>query len=181
MTTTQSAAPIESVWLDVGRGIFANGERIFRTRDGIAVELVPRRCNPLAAYLMGIVAGGAITFASALGLADKMHPRDFGAAGFSITELTEAERAQPIHQAVPPIDIELRVLPIAEFMRERPTSGTVAFAYTRRRPCRIVIPEGWRIWALSERKIAFWDDRDSGNVLAHEILHCIRGSWHEDP
>jgi len=58
------------------------------------------------------------------------------------------------------------------------------------RRCEIFIPDSAGIlhgWLLPTDKKQLetgvlypvqWDDPIVGGVLAHEILHCVRGSWH---
>lgn len=54
----------------------------------------------------------------------------------------------------------------------------LAYTYIYRNPCEIVIPAGWWIDYVAPTAEARWRDTHSGDILAHEILHCLRGDWH---
>lgn len=63
---------------------------------------------------------------------------------------------------------------------EGPSSG---IADPDRSPCEIVFPAHGSILAWPDGGQAKWDDSaaDIGNVMAHEMLHCLAGYWHLDP
>ncbi len=94
-------------------------------------------------------------------------------------ELSDQERVQPfIRQATEPQTIVLRIIDPQQFKSEIGDPRTAAFSKSYREPCEITIPAGWIIVAIPSRGIAFWADDRNAVILAHEILHCIRGSWH---
>jgi hypothetical protein len=90
--------------------------------------------------------------------------------------------ADAAHVRVTPGDMTLRVVPRKKFDEDAgPTSLSLA-AFTRinDNPCTIVIPEGWQIDAVPSRGEAHFADAYNDSVVAHEILHCLRGTWHPD-
>ncbi len=94
-------------------------------------------------------------------------------------ELTDNERAQPfIRQPTEPQTIILHIVPPDQFRREIDDERTVAFTSIHRDPCEITIPAGWTIMAIPAKGRAVWEDGSNNETLTHEILHCIRGSWH---
>lgn len=92
--------------------------------------------------------------------------------------LTNTERHDVpfIVQPTEPLVMRLEIMEAGKFKKENP--GDAAIAYPHASPCTIVIPSGWMIEAVPEMSFAQWQDDDNGNTLAHEILHCLRGSWH---
>lgn len=94
-------------------------------------------------------------------------------------ELSEEERGSSlIVQRMTPMEIRLRVLARSDFDKERPSENTVAFSYLHKNPCEIVLPEGYEIAAEPKTGTAIFASRIDASVLAHEILHCVRGAWH---
>jgi hypothetical protein len=89
-----------------------------------------------------------------------------------------------------PKTITLRVVSKAEFNSAPLVSGEadsfkpVAFTYILHKPCEIVIPEGALINSEPETGKAEWDFGDASyhlrDTLAHEILHCYAGAWHDN-
>lgn len=94
-------------------------------------------------------------------------------------ELTSNERQQlRLEQPTFPKTITLRILSAEEI--ERRNSKAYALAVINARPCEIWIPSGQIIVANPHAKMAFWKNSYHGDVLAHEILHCLRGGWHDE-
>lgn len=81
-----------------------------------------------------------------------------------------------------PTDIRLRIVSKEQWRKDIAMIGKPALAYAQmgKTRCDIVIPEGWTIYFRSKRSYAIWADPDNGSTLAHEILHCLMGSWHAD-
>lgn len=107
--------------------------------------------------------------------------------GAVIRELTSQERAAfLIHQETVPLTAILRIVPKAEFhaTRSNLVKADASFYYDGHIPCTITIPDKWVIRANPSRGMAWFEDQgndDFDDVLAHELLHCIRGAWHPDP
>ena len=119
--------------------------------------------------------------------------------GFSIGTVIEAGRNASIYfkrEAPPlqskfvrayPMDIRLRIVSAEEFARDvrvkhlkvtQQMSGIAAFTVLNTDPCLIVMPEGFKINVIAREGKAWFNDDETGRVLAHEILHCLHGSWH---
>jgi hypothetical protein len=57
----------------------------------------------------------------------------------------------------------------------------VGFARVWRDPCEIILPAGdHAIWAHPKSGQARFDGEQLAKTLAHEILHCLKGTWHPD-
>lgn len=113
------------------------------------------------------------------------HPEPIG-RGAVVVELTPRERAaHMIRQETVPLTAILRILPKAEFeaSRNERTKGDAGFYYDGHAPCVITIPDKWMIRANPKQGKAWFEDQgndDFDDVIAHELLHCIRGDWHKD-
>lgn len=98
-----------------------------------------------------------------------------------------------IHRLTP-MDVRFSIVPRARFeaLEQAPSYG---FALIDRRPCRIMVPDDWRVAYDAKNQVAAWlsdafDDHghdgkvrtssvtDPGATLVHELLHCQIGSWH---
>jgi hypothetical protein len=95
-------------------------------------------------------------------------------------ELTAEERtARFLRQETFPAIMTIKIVDAETFKRNNPNALAVSF--TTRSPCEIDIPAGWEIVfspQLTGSNAAMWEDHRSGDIIAHEILHCLRGSWH---
>lgn len=107
---------------------------------------------------------------------------DFGKEfGGHPLELTSEERAPgPRRQRTFQTEMRLRIASQEELELTSPVKEVIALSIIRRNPCEIMIPEGWTIEYDSSTGRARWTDRGQEDVLAHEILHCLRGAWHDD-
>lgn len=121
----------------------------------------------------------AIGLMTGFSLGTSIPPSDFGLKGLTKPiELSDNEKDTTLlYIPTIPIDIELRIVPRKEYDELHPR--TAGISYTKRKPCRIEIPDGWNIMVSPDRKRADWINRDDGDTLAHEILHCIHGGWHK--
>lgn len=104
-------------------------------------------------------------------------------SGSAPVELTAAERKEAVLiQQTVPMEIRLRVLSAADW--ERLGTGMkyplLGYSDIDRHPCEIYIPAGWEFAFVPAAGVAIWADPHNSDVLAHEILHCIRGKWHPD-
>lgn len=75
-----------------------------------------------------------------------------------------------------PIKMRLEIIAADQYNKDYPDTNAVS--YPTISPCRILIPNNWEIEAVPSMKYAQWTNISNGNILAHEILHCLRGSWH---
>jgi len=97
-------------------------------------------------------------------------------------EISEAERTAPyIQQPTVPMNVDLRILSPGQFDTEKISPNTTAWTNTfsdGSHRCQITLRAGAMIDANPSTRLAFWHDRSDGDEIAHELLHCIRGSWH---
>lgn len=132
------------------------------------------------AWLLGMCAGFGMC-AALYALVDSSTPR-FGDRAAPVVRLTDGELASVISQLTTPTEIELVIASPERFASDydghSSVSSLVAYAYPNRTPCRIVVHAGQSIVASPEHSWAAWADPRDGDTLAHEILHCLRGSWH---
>jgi hypothetical protein len=84
-------------------------------------------------------------------------------------------------------DVVVHVRPRSDFLYQgKLLEGVEAFSLfdeNNREPCEVTIPDDWEIvtgdagpW--SQR--AHFLDPDNDDTLAHELLHCVRGAWHQE-
>lgn len=78
-----------------------------------------------------------------------------------------------------PGDITLRILSKKDFAAAIADPEAIAFQNFDGRHCVITVPEGWQIDFVPHDAMAWWDNRDNGDSLAHEILHCMVSGWHD--
>lgn len=139
-------------------------------------------------WFLGIVAGVALT----LGATSVMQTRDDLRGWNRPVGLTTAERRADRVSGARPIglDVLVRFESPEQIARE---VGSDAYAYTRvnARPCEVVFPDTWEIDAVPSSGDAWFSqiygrqnasivvDMTINSVVAHEILHCLRGSWHK--
>lgn len=92
------------------------------------------------------------------------------------------------HKKIYPQDIVLHILPLDVFRKQAKDPNILAFARIDVKPCEISIPDTWTISFVPTKAKAHWDfdtnDRlynsHMGDTLAHEILHCQWGDWHQE-
>lgn len=117
-------------------------------------------------FFIGLAAGAAYN-----------ETNKFGADAPAAVPFSEFELRQPTVSIVTtPTKIEL-VIDSPENIKAA-VPNAYAYSSPLSRPCKIVIPTGMLIIAQPARKKARWGDLDDDHTLAHEILHCLRGSWH---
>lgn len=130
---------------------------------------------PLIIFLMMLLCVGML--GAVIGLAISDATREVAVRNNPV-EFSESEKAAAyLSQETSPVVMTLRILPRDEYRARHP--GTDAIAYTHRAPCQIEIPAGWKILAQPKTGTAVWARSYDGDVLAHEILHCLRGGWHQ--
>lgn len=87
-----------------------------------------------------------------------------------------------------PTDIHLRIVAAKDFRRSKEVkmltttqdmSGVGAYTMINSNPCTIVIPDDFKIFVVAQKGDAWFDDTSTGDVIAHEILHCLYGGWHQ--
>ncbi len=106
----------------------------------------------------------------------------FGSVASAQRELTPDELKEDfVYTRLERMDIELRIASPEDFALGAKSKLLVrAFAYDKLRPCRVVIPVGWEVWALPSQGRAGWVNEHDGDTVAHELLHCLRGNWHAE-
>lgn len=133
-------------------------------------------------YLVGLAAGawisGLITFAIM-----SSYSTEQGASAPSPIALNAS--SGPF--ALRPMTIELNLLPPEEFAKrpERASKGS-GFSYlgTERTRCRIFVPTDMGTLRTEPYPMPWstnpvaWNGPEAPQLLAHEILHCMIGSWH---
>lgn len=86
-----------------------------------------------------------------------------------------------------PIDIKLRIVDAKEFNKSLTVSmlkatqqmnAVGAYTLINNNPCEIILPDDFKIDVLASKGAA-WFSSETGDTLAHEILHCLYGVWHQ--
>ena len=116
---------------------------------------------------------------------------DFGANTATPIPLTDAERASHlIVVPIPPMDIELRFATSDQWGKVIAKLGPKVAGVTWRlpspgKPCLVIFPASdFYIMAYAAHGDAQWFSSSLGREtvaatkLAHEFLHCTRGTWH---
>lgn len=104
-----------------------------------------------------------------------------GATMRSLPSLPEEQKSSNIAVIeTTPLEIKLKILAKEKFETERLTPDTVAQTAINTNPCTIIIPEGWQIYLTLQTGNADWLHSANGQTLAHEIAHCLVGSWHPE-
>lgn len=88
-------------------------------------------------------------------------------------------------QDIPPMDVVIHFADKAEYAR---TASPDSLAFTDwpldrwHGPCRITVLDDWQIAAIPSMGHAEFVETPPGmkkaNIMAHELLHCIRAAWH---
>ena len=132
-----------------------------------------------AAWKISVVV--ALIYAFGAGVIVGASPVLHSRPAYQPIELSDAERELPVlRQQTVPMSIDLEFVSAADFAKMRGSPDVLAFSLPYASPCQIVFPAGSIIWAYPADPYdgdAGWADQ-TGDRLAHEILHCIRGAWH---
>lgn len=98
---------------------------------------------------------------------------------WQLVQTTQAEFDRGWVEGVtdPNLVVLLRFKPAKEIEDER-HAGVVAYAAINLRPCEIVLPSGITIVGDTRDQNASFVDGSYVEMIAHELLHCIRGGWH---
>lgn len=133
-------------------------------------------CMAIFLWLNGFVIGAI--FEHHIGNWISQGGADFGTVTPAIHHITaDQKKGELFFSVVPPIDIQLRFMP-PDQIRDR-SPGTYAFTYQLRTPCQIIMPSGIEIAGMTAHwPYASFVNPLEGDVLAHEILHCLHGTWH---
>lgn len=97
--------------------------------------------------------------------------------------LTDEERLSPVLLARTfPTTFLVRIKSIEEIksLRGEATANADALTFVTRDLCEIWLPSDQGIVFSPGKKAAHWVRGEDGDVFAHELLHCLRGAWHED-
>lgn len=179
-----SETPPVSTWV-VADKLWENSGRYYRVvatnPDGMyrGELLVPwSEARPTGLILMISALSAALgTFLGVAIAIEASSQTRFGADAPSAVPYTQAQLSAPyLRDETRATKIEL-VIEAPEKIRAV-SPHAYAYAYPTTRPCRIVIPTGMQIDAAPSQAEAQWTNRSDGDVLAHEILHCLRGKWH---
>jgi hypothetical protein len=109
-------------------------------------------------------------------------PKEIGVSPIELTAeeyLSTKELVQPLV----PMEIKLKILSNEDFDNVRSSATVAAFTVIgdNNRKCEITIPVriGKIHYMPGMNYSTYFDAEGWGNiVLTHELLHCIRGSWH---
>ena len=138
--------------------------------DTTTVRVWPVALAALSGLVLGVLAGSVI---------QERHDARSDPAPAAVAPLTADERKTDfVVQATVPTTITLRFVSREQFDRERPPDAA-GFSVISAARCTITFPAGAGIIAVPSQRQARWLDRWDGDALAHEILHCLRGAWHD--
>lgn len=85
----------------------------------------------------------------------------------------------PAYVQIPPMTVTLRFVDPKDFYAKREHGYTgVTLWGPRLRGCTIEMPSGDVIEAWADHGFAAFANANSGPNIAHEILHCVSGTWH---
>ena len=131
-------------------------------------------------FLAGIVAGfcGTVIGQIVAGSTGKIATREI-----PLMEKRDFVSTDIVSVPMTPKTIVIRVLSREKFERQSddvtlPGTRSLAFSTPWRDPCTIYLPEGWRLRGMPSTGEARFASSRNADTLAHEILHCERGSWH---
>lgn len=97
--------------------------------------------------------------------------------------LSNAEKSGWHNQRLTPMEIRLVIRSAENFKADARAiaKGNIeAYALPYDSPCSIFIPDDWVIqFNAAHARSGNFTRADNSNTLAHEILHCIRGQWHD--
>lgn len=145
-------------------------------------QIVPTDAPPTSGFILSFAGicfsiGAAFGFAAA---ATVISFDTFGSRSESFDPFTPFQLENSILvQTTWPAEIKLRIVDKSEIERLRPNAYAFSYTYAAAdHACEIFIPDKMpiRFWPAQSR--AEWVDKFDGDTLAHEILHCLRGSWH---
>lgn len=78
---------------------------------------------------------------------------------------------------IPETSFKVRFISKERIQSERP--GAIAFAVHGAERCVITFPAGVKIRYVPATQHVMFEDYKFNDTVAHEILHCVIGSWHE--
>lgn len=128
-------------------------------------------------YLFGIAVGVVVTFA-----AQAMWP--------VLPSMTNFPKVTSTIMPAYPKEILIKFVDRRDFDHDRMsrmtafangmpgTKSLAAYALIRDNPCTIIMPSDFDIWLFPKTGQAFFDMRQTGDTLAHELAHCFYGGWH---
>jgi hypothetical protein len=175
---TDKPAQDQNVWLVPGE-IWKRDGRLFRvnpTDPGAAPhELVSNVAYGTDVFLIGMFA-----FFAGIILASIFWSITSFQSYSKPVEFTAEEKIGTRIQPTFPMTFSVSIVPMEYIKKTAPGADAFTYVGTRDAECRIYIPAGRGIVFTSLEKSAAWQNRYDGDVLAHEILHCLRGHWHND-
>lgn len=145
-------------------------------------------------YLLHIYPTGAIAMKSLLGMIVGLGVGVIW--GMILLDDRPTPPAPPEHRVMPlsmgevpafPMEIRISIVSSKDFNRSMEVRSLMAtqkmdavggYTLTDSNPCRIVIPDNFKIFVVAQEGSAWFDD-SMGQIVAHEILHCLYGSWHK--
>lgn len=142
-------------------------------RGGDGIMIFATCLVGLSVFLAGAAVGAALRSLAPPAPAVAIDPLAIDPVPLSAMELA----GPMLIQETWPIAISLRIVDRATFDAQTDDERVVAFTRFKS-PCEIIMPAGWPIAAWPRIGLARWVNRDDGDTLAHEILHCLRGTWH---
>jgi hypothetical protein len=89
----------------------------------------------------------------------------------------EELKADKLTVRVPPMAMRLVFANVEDFHKVA-DQRTLAFTESNIDPCEIVLPAGVEIEATLSTGRAWWTNDQYSDTIPHEILHCLKGSWH---
>ena len=115
---------------------------------------------------------------------DRLRTSNFSFPKLAALSCKETDRCE---FKITPNEFRLRIVSPEKFYKNE-EQNLLAYSFPYKTPCEIVLPAKYLIKAEPLKGIARWSYQDIngkftgdvGNTLAHEILHCFAGNWHED-
>lgn len=132
-------------------------------------------------YLMGFAAGAGIGGMSVLAI---MAPSSTEQGASAPSPIALNPSSGPF--ALRPMIIEMNLLPPEEFAKRPERGSSTGFSHlgTERRRCRIFVPTDIGMLHIEQvpvpwsRNPVAWGTPAAPQLIAHELLHCMIGSWH---
>jgi hypothetical protein len=101
-------------------------------------------------------------------------------------QLVERQKPTDVINAHP-MNISLKIMSDRDFQRDpnalnlmktQKMAAIAAYTVMSASPCTIALPDDFKINFIAESGLAWFNDPETSDSLAHEILHCLHGSWH---
>lgn len=165
---------MSSTWV-IENKVWINEDRIYKSNEnGTSTLLVPyTSMMPFPVAIIFLIA--SLLIGTLLG-AMVVDLNSFGSNAISPTPYTATQLSQ--HAIVDKtVATEIKLIVASKETIHSLDSSAFALAYSSK-PCTIYIPTNMQIIVYPSMKKAEWVDQWEGNVIAHEIMHCIRGRWH---